>query len=41
MQTTRFTRLPGLALAVMLTLLVGQGLVFGNDDRLDSCNAGT
>ena len=41
MQTTRFTRLPGLALAVMLMLLVGQGLVFGNDDRLDSCNAGT
>ena len=41
MQTTRFTRLPGLALAVMLMLLVGQGLVVGNDDRLDSCNAGT
>ena len=32
MQTTRFTRLPGLDLAVMLTLLVGQGLVFGHDD---------
>jgi len=33
MQTRRYTRLPGLALAVLLTLLVGQGLVFGNDDR--------
>jgi hypothetical protein len=32
MQTRRFTRLPGLAFAVLLTLLVGQGLVFGHDD---------
>lgn len=33
MQTRRFTRLSGLALAVLSTLLVGQGLVFGHDDR--------
>ena len=32
MQTTRFTRLSRLTLAVTLTLLVGQGLVFGDDD---------
>jgi len=32
MQTRRFTRLPGMTLAVMLTMLVGQGLVFGHDD---------
>ena len=32
MQTTRFTRLLGITLAVMLTLLVGQDLVFGHDD---------
>ena len=32
MQTTRFTRLPGITLAVLLTLVVGQGLVFGDDD---------
>jgi hypothetical protein len=32
MQTRRFTRIPGMTLAVMLTLLVGQGLVFGHDD---------
>jgi hypothetical protein len=32
MQTRRYTRLPGMTLAVMLTLLVGQGLVFGRDD---------
>jgi hypothetical protein len=32
MQTRRFTRLPGMTLAIMLTLLVGQGLVFGDDD---------
>jgi hypothetical protein len=31
-QTKLFTQLPGLALAVMLTLLVGQGLGFGHDD---------
>ncbi len=29
MQTRRFIRLPGLAFAVMLTLLVGQAPVFG------------
>ncbi|SRR6266545_3508429 len=33
MQMRRYTRLPGMTLAVMLTLLVGQGLVFGHDDR--------
>src|SRR6266702_3700100 len=38
---TAVRRKPPLALAVMLMLLVGQGLVVGNDDRLDSCNAGT
>jgi hypothetical protein len=32
MQTTRFTLLSGLALAIMLTLVIGQALVFGNDD---------
>ena len=32
MRTRRFTRLPGMTLAVMRTLLVGQGLVFGHDD---------
>jgi hypothetical protein len=32
MQTTRFTRLLGITLTVMLTLPVGQGLVFGHDD---------
>jgi hypothetical protein len=32
MRTRRFTRLPGLAFAVLLTLLVGQDLVFGDDD---------
>jgi hypothetical protein len=32
MQTRRFTRLPGMTLAVMLTLLVGQAPVFGHDD---------
>ena len=32
MRTRRYTRLPGMTLAVMLTLLVGQGLVFGHDD---------
>jgi hypothetical protein len=31
MQTTRFTLLSGLALAVLLTLSFGQGLVFGHD----------
>jgi hypothetical protein len=33
MRTRRFTRLPGMTLAVMLTLLVGQTPVFGRDDR--------
>ena len=33
MQTTRFTSLPGMILAVMLMLLVGQTPVFGNDDN--------
>jgi hypothetical protein len=33
MQTRRFTRLPGMTLAVMLTLLVGQAPVFGHDDN--------
>ncbi len=39
MQTTRFTLLSGLALAVVLTLLVGQMPVFGQDDRegADDC----
>ena len=32
MRTRRYTRLPGMTLAVMLTLLVGQELVFGHDD---------
>jgi hypothetical protein len=32
MRTRRFTRLPGLAFAVLLTLVVGQDLVSGNDD---------
>src|SRR5262245_29305933 len=32
MQTTRFTRLLGKTLAVILTLLVRQDLVFGHDD---------
>jgi hypothetical protein len=32
MQTTRFTRLLGITLAVMLTLVVRQGPVFGHDD---------
>jgi hypothetical protein len=32
MQTRRYTRVPGMILAVMLTLLVGQGLVFGHGD---------
>jgi hypothetical protein len=32
MQTRRFARLPGLAFAVLLTLLAGQDLVFGHDD---------
>jgi hypothetical protein len=32
MQTRRYTQLPGMTLAVLLTLLVGQGLVFGHDD---------
>jgi hypothetical protein len=33
MRTRRFTRLPGMTLAVMLSLLVGQAPVFGHDDR--------
>ena len=32
MRTRRYTPLPGMTIAVMLTLLVGQGLVFGHDD---------
>ncbi len=32
MRTRLFTLLPGMILAVMLTLLVGQGLAFGHDD---------
>ena len=32
MQTRRFTQLLGITLAVMLTLLVDQGLVFGDND---------
>jgi hypothetical protein len=32
MQTRRFARFSGMVLAVMLTLVVGQGLVFGHDD---------
>ena len=32
MQTRLFTQLPSLALAVLFTMLVGQGLVFGHDD---------
>ena len=32
MQTRRFTLLPSITLAVMLTMLVGQSLVFGDDD---------
>jgi hypothetical protein len=32
MQTRQFKRLLGITLAVMLTMLVGQGLVFGHDD---------
>jgi hypothetical protein len=32
MQTTRLPRLSGLALAVLVSLLFGQGLVFGHDD---------
>ena len=43
MQTTRFTRLPGITLAVLLTLVVGQGLVFGDDDgdRPPKCTLAT
>ena len=43
MQTTRFTRLPGITLAVLLTLVVGQGLVFGDKDghRPPKCTEAT
>jgi hypothetical protein len=32
MRTKRFTRLPGLAFAILFTLLIGQGPVVGHDD---------
>ena len=32
MQTRRFTQIPGMTLAVMLTLLIGQGAVVGHAD---------
>jgi hypothetical protein len=43
MQTTRFTRLSGITLAVLLTLIGGQGLVFGDDhdDRPPKCTLAT
>jgi hypothetical protein len=43
MQTTWFTRLPGITLAVLLTLMGGQGLVFGDDhgDRPPKCTLAT
>jgi hypothetical protein len=43
MQTRRCTRLPGITLAVLLTLVVGQGLGFADDDgnRPPQCTLAT
>jgi hypothetical protein len=43
MQTTWFTRLPGITLAVLLALIGGQGLVFGDDhgSRPPKCTLAT
>lgn len=41
MQTRWFSRLPGMTLAIMLMLLVGQTSVFGHDDRDDRTLEGT
>jgi hypothetical protein len=43
MQTTRFTRLFGITLAALLALVLGHGLVFGDDDghRPPKCTLAT